>query len=248
MEISKFKIVVISMLKSKKRRAFMDLKLKSLGLKYEFFDAVDAASVKEKYKEYESWCDIEVKKPILGGLPSYACLISHCLFFQNSPPGNYFLLEDDVYFHRNFFEIMESLPNDTMDRHDILYMGYNNYDLSKNQKKAIENGDLLMPMDKQIMTFGGYGILYSAESMEYFKKIMKPDMTYEEVLPNDNIIWRHAAHVLRTSIVNPPLVIPEVRMSNIRQSRDMIDFCRHRKINMDDYMLLDKYETYAGLD
>lgn len=226
----------------------MDLKLKKLNIRYEFFDALEASLVKEKYNEYEGWCALNSRNVLMGKLPSYACLMSHCRFFQDNPLGDYFVLEDDVYFHKRFFHIVESLPDNIMDGYDVLYLGYNNYQLSEQQMSVVENGGLLMPVDKNIMTHGNYGIIYSPSAMKYFKEVMVMDMPHEKVLPNDNIIWRHAAYHLRAAIVNPSPVIPEVRMSNIRESRDMIKWCEHRLIKLEDYMDLDLYENYAGLD
>ena len=250
MLISDTKILILSMPKSRKRRAFMDLKLANAGIKnYEYLDAIDGCSIKEKYYEYESRCSIDRIRTIQDGIPAYGCLMSYCSFFQNSPKGQYMVFEDDVYFHRRFFEIVRSIPDDVMQRYDMLFVGYNNYEFSGDQMMAIQNGDIVMPLDRHVMTYGTYGILYGAKAMEYFKRIMTMDMPHREVYPADNIIWRHAAYNLRSAIVNPPLVIPEVRISNIRESRDLKEWCQSRFVDIEEYMDVDKYNgAYSGLD
>ena len=248
MDISKTKILILSMPKSRKRRAFMDFKMKEMGIAYEFLDAVDGRSLKEKYNEYASVCAVEGKEVLVGGLPCYGCLASHCKFFQENPPDHYIVFEDDIYFHKRFHEIIGSMPSDTMEKYDVLYLGHNNIELSDDQRSAILGGEMFVPVDKKIMTHGNYAMMYSPRAMIFLKEFMTMDMPQEDVAPNDNIIWRHAANDLSSAIVNPTLAIPEVRMSNIRVSKDIQKWCEHRLINPDDYTHVDMYKDYAGLD
>ena len=225
------------------------MKLRDAGINsYEFLDAIDGKNLKEKYNEYQAFCSIKGKNVLLGALPCYGCLASHCKFFQSNPPGHYIVFEDDIYFHSRFMEMIGALPDDTINRYDVLYLGYNNYEFSESQASAIRNGEQFLPVDKKIMTHGGYGIMYGPRAMKHFKSVMTMDMPHEDVLPNDNIIWKHAANNLRSAILNPPLVIPEVRMSNIRDFRDLDEWCRIRMVNPDEYVHLDRHSEYIGLD
>lgn len=240
------KILVMSMPESSDRRAFMDLKLRNSRIyEYEYFDAKPGSSMKHEYEAYEAWCAAKGMDTIRDGLPSYGCLMSYRSLFLQMNPGNYIVFEDDVYFHRRFFDILDSLPEDVMERYDILYLGHNNYEFSERHMDAIRSGDSLVPMQKDFMTYGTYGIMYGPRAVKLLKGAMA-NMSHEYVRPVDHLIWIHAVHHLRSAMINPPVVIPEVRTSAIREGRDMHEWCERRLVDMNDYLDVEKYPLYTS--
>lgn len=251
MDILNIKKSVLSMPKSRKRRAFMDLKLKNLGIKeYSYFDALDGIKFKDRNHQYILWCKNNGVRPMVGGVPVFGCLMSFCDFFQKCEDEPQILFEDDIYFHKDFWTLVDSLPGDLLGRYDLVYLGYNNFRISDRQREAIERNDILIPVEthNDFCTYGGYGILYSREAIRFFKQIFVPDMPHERIQTPDYMIWLHGSRHLRCCIINPPLVVPDVRQSNIRDSQEIKQWCDKRLIKLEDYELVDEFSNYSGLD
>lgn len=232
--------------KSKDRRAFMDFKMKNVYLNnYEYFDAIDGEDLKDEYEKKLSKENAEkIKYNLKERLGAYGCLMSHCSFIQNLTCDRCIVFEDDVYFHKRFYEILNKLPDDIEKEYDFLYLGYNNYSLSNEQLKAIENNDIFIPVDEKIKTCGTYGLMYTPNAISYLKNVMKTNICYYYETHADTLLWNYVSKNLRSAIINPPLVIPEVRDSVIRHKRDLFEFCKKRMFNVYDYMNVSDYESF----
>jgi GR25 family glycosyltransferase involved in LPS biosynthesis len=241
MNLLESKILILSMPKSKNRRAFMEMKMNSIGIKnYKYIDAVDVKKIKNEFTEYEEKCKIKKIKPI--SIESFACLFSYLLFFRNVEPDNYIIFEDDIYFNFNFFDIILKIQS-LKKNYDILYLGHNNFNLSKQQINYIKNKKILVPVDKKIITYGTYGIFYSLKAIQFIKQTIFDF----PIKPIDHIIWEYVASKLESFIVFPPLVIPEVRTSTIRkENQNIYIWCKKRNFDVCNYMHIDKYSHYSS--
>tara|TARA_B100002019_G_scaffold287225_1_gene298888 strand:- start:651 stop:1385 length:735 start_codon:yes stop_codon:yes gene_type:complete len=238
--------IVLSLPQSIKRREFMELKLDSVSdtiLEYKFFNALDGNKIPE-YDNYANYCYKNKKKILVGEHGAYGCLMSYKkLFSEQWQPS--FVIEDDVYFHKNYKNIIsQAYKENIFDEYDIIYFGYNNYRLSDQQLSAIKNNEFIIPVSKErkYITCGTYAIWYSTKAISYLNIILQ-NMQYGEIKPIDHIVWK-LTNRLKSGIINPPLCISEVRDSNIRPSRDTASFYNQRGMDLNNYMHLGKYEKF----
>ena len=238
---------ILSMTKSVKRREFMRFKLSEASINnYNFFDAIDGHDLQEEYAKYIEHCNNKNQTILNGDIGAYGCLMSHKKFFQNindSEPQ--ILLEDDVYFHKDFHQLFPKV-NNIIDDYDLIYLGYNNYHLSPEQKMAINFKDFLIPLGtkKPFITCGTFAILYNVKAIQYFNDLFT-NLRKKHIQPVDVIIWLHASKHLKSIILNPPLCIAELRGSEIRNGdRDMKTFYDKRFIDINEYVSVDKYEKF----
>jgi len=239
-------IKILSLEKNIKRRKFMDHKLEQVGIhNYTFFDAIDGNNIKE-YQDYENFCKKHSRKILNGEQGAFGCLMSYKqLFFNQLLPC--LVIEDDVYFHKNHQKIMADLKSeDVFNKYDIVYLGYNNYRLSKRQELSIKNNDLLMPIEHEyrFITCGTFAIWYSAKAISYLNKKLQ-NIKYEDIKPIDHIVWNLSKR-LKSIIINPPLCISEIRDSDIRMPREMHSFYGQRHIDISNYLSVDEYEKYIA--
>lgn len=238
---------ILSMPKSIKRREFMKFKLSKVSISnYTFFDAIDGHDLQEEYDTYIEHCHNKNQTILNGDIGAYGCLMSHKKFFQNidnSQPQ--ILLEDDVYFHKHFNKLFPKV-NNIIDEYDLIYLGYNNYHLSPEQKMAINFDDLFIPVSKNKLftTCGTFAILYNVKAIQYFNDLFT-NLRNKHIQPVDVIIWLHASRHLKSIILNPPLCIAELRGSEIRSGyRDMKSFYNKRFIDINEYSNIDKYKNF----
>lgn len=240
-------INILSMPKSIKRREFMRFKLSEVSISdYNFFDAIDGHDLQEEYEIYIEHCNNKNQTILNGDIGAYGCLMSHKKFFQNIDDSEpQILLEDDVYFHKDFHQLFPKV-NNIIDDYDLIYLGYNNHNLAPEQKIAIDNKDPFIPLawKRYYLTCGTFAILYNVKAIRYFKDLFS-NLHQKDILPVDVIIWYHAIRNLKSIILNPPLFIAELRGSEIRNvKRDMKEFYLKRFIDINEYSSIDKYENF----
>lgn len=219
----------------------MDFKLRSVGIEqYNYFDAIDGKTI-EEYEDYKNFCKQHNKRVLQGGAGAYGCLKSFTKLFNTTQKAG-LILEDDVYFHKNFQAILSDIQ---FDSYDMIYFGYNNYHLSHQQNIAIKNNtNLPVSNDRRFTTCGAFAIWYSAKAIDLIKQQLNA-MTFDSTVPLDHITW-YVASIVKSIIINPPLCIAELRHSYIRDSRDMNEFYTKRMIDLSQYNHLDKYDDFLA--
>ena len=106
------KIFVISLKDSKDRRKEMESQMKSLGLAFEFFDAIDGRQGLPN--KYESMVDRKLAKKRIGADISdseIACALSHALVYKkiiDENIDNAIILEDDCILGDDFAEMVKN--------------------------------------------------------------------------------------------------------------------------------------------
>ena len=237
-------IQILSLQKNTKRRKFMEYKLQQVGIdNYQFFDALDGNLLQE-YRDYENFCKKHSFRILTGEKGAFGCMMSYKqLFFNQCQPC--LVLEDDVYFHKNYQKIITDLKTENVfKKYDIVYLGYNNYRLSERQELSIEQNDLTVPVENEhrFITCGTYAIWYSTKAISYLN-IKLQSIQYKNIKPIDHIVWR-LAKKLKSTIVNPPLCISEIRDSDIRMPRKIHSFYKQRRIDISNYLSVDQYENF----
>ena len=105
------KIFVISLKDSKDRRKEMESQMKSLGLAFEFFDAIDGRQGLPN--KYESMVDRKLAKKHIGADISdseIACALSHALLYKeivDKKTPHSIILEDDCIIDNDFAKLVK---------------------------------------------------------------------------------------------------------------------------------------------
>lgn len=233
-------IKVLSLPSSIKRRKFMDYKMSQLNItQYDYIDAINGHNLSE-YLVYKQFCRKNKIQSLTGEAGAYGCLMSYKkIFTQKKDPV--LILEDDVYFHKNFNNIANELSYNNF---DLIYFGYNNYRLSEKQIFALKNNNFMIPVesDRKYITCGTYAVWYSIKAIKLLKKILD-NISHKDIRPIDHIVW-YAASQLNSIILNPPLCISEVRDSNIRPPRNTEKFYKNRGCLLENYMHIKEYPVW----
>jgi len=233
-------IKILSLPSSIKRRKFMDYKMSQLNItKYDYIDGISGHNLKE-YLSYKQFCKKNQIKLLTGETGAYGCLMSYGSIF-NKQKEPVLILEDDVYFHKNFHNIANKLDYNNF---DLIYFGYNNYRLSEQQIFSIKNNDPSIPVESshKYITCGTYAVWYSIKAIELLKTILD-DICNEDIRPIDHIVW-YVASQLNSIILNPALCISEIRDSNIRPARDTEMFYRNRGCVLENYLHIEEYPLW----
>ena len=237
-------IQILSLAKNIRRRKFMDHKLNQVGIyDYNFFNALNGNHL-EEYIDYENFCKKHYRKILTGERGAFGCLMSYKKLFFNQWQSC-LVLEDDVYFHKNYQKITKTLETENVfEQYDIVYLGYNNYRLSARQEFSIKNNDFLIPVEHEhkFITCGTFAIWYSTKAISYLN-IKLQNMQYGEIKPIDHIVWRLSKR-LKSTIINPPLCISEIRDSDIRMPRNIHSFYKQRHIDISNYASVDEYKNF----
>lgn len=236
-------ILILSLPKDRRRR-FMDFKMKNIGIdNYTYYDAIDGSKLPQ-YKDYTNYCKKHSKKILIGEHGAYGCLMSYRKLFAEQKESC-LVLEDDVYFHKNFKNMLEELYVEKIfDRYDLVYFGYNNYRLSTEQLQYINQKEKIIPVEKdyKFITCGTYAIWYSYKAICLLNNVLK-NIQYDFIKPIDNIVWS-VSRKLKSGIINPPLCISEIRDSNIRMPRNIKSFYETRLVNLKDYEGVSDYPKW----
>lgn len=234
--------------KSISRRNFMNFKMKNVGLNnYLYFSAIDGKKSKS-YNDYENYCRKNHHKILTGDKGAFGCLLSYQMLFNHlltEEINSCLVIEDDVYFHKKFKENLNNLYLENIfDQYDLIYFGYNNYYLSTVQQTAIQTNQKYMPVseDRKFITCGTYAIWYSLKAIQKLSDKLN-NLDYSKIVPIDHIVWKEASK-LKSTILNPPLCISEIRDSDIRMSRNMHGFWKKKGFDLQDYMNIDQYENF----
>jgi len=224
---------------------------------YEFFEAYNGYTNKtiiDKYEEYLLKYEynkiprttLTVTKKHINSLGALGVIYSTIELYKhiNKSNINYALiLEDDVYFHKDFYNYYYILDSD-MKNKDFIYLGYNS--LSKNLMKIMrESNSEFIYLNNLYIDGGIYGAYSYICSRKYREKIISLGVDY---YINNNINLDAALNIFFKSfnqdqknnfnfyIYNRHLFIPEVRKEGINSIRND-NFYKDRLINLDNYVI-----------
>jgi len=154
------------------------------------------------------------------------CLLSHRKTIEEAQRGGFeriLVLEDDVYFHRRFLERFQEIAT-VSDDWNLLYLGCSQYDRSR--LEAVN--EHFYRARKTLGTFA-YGI-----HRRWFQKFL--DATRSLSAPADVVLCRLQEETGGKCLVwQPPLVIADVRDSDIRPARDLKRHAARLQWPLEDY-------------
>lgn len=115
-------VYVINMKKDKEKLNNMIIKCNKLNITFERIEGININKLtkKERNNNINNIFQLYATKSAIG------CSLSHKKIYQdiiNKKYKNALILEDDVYFTDNFYEILNNIYNDIPADYDILFLG-----------------------------------------------------------------------------------------------------------------------------
>lgn len=157
-------IYVISMERSKERRAYIQSHLKSLNLDFHIVEAIDGELVDSDYLYSQADMERVKQSPYWLTKGAIACALSHKKAYDLFLDSSYdyaLILEDDVVLSPNINELLVSIT-DVLKQDEVAmlyYVSLRGAEISNYEGIPLKSGFLLNPMDlKQICTTTAYVI------------------------------------------------------------------------------------------
>lgn len=229
------KVFVISLDRDIYKYNILKQKLIELQIKHERFVGIDGNRVIDDFNRDKKL----MRGKCLGYKPekyglyrsygAYGNLLSSIKLLRNAIKYNYksiLILEDDVYFHKDFNVINEEIINN-IKKNDIVWIGANQSNWT--HVKLCNNS-----YKPNMNTFGGYGVIIKKR---LFNKVL--DLLEKKNAPFDLILNSIALNdKVNSLVIYPNLLIPDVFYSSTGMgSRNNIEFYKCRNINPELYDL-----------
>ena len=170
LQISEMKIYVVSLRHSSRRRASIEKQLRPLGLRFNFFDAVDGRKLTSD--QLAKWTHSEEiqRHPKWLNLGTIGCALSHAFLYRKiaeENPEGAVILEDDMHVSDDFREFLNyiTITPDIINSNTVILFYYRSFEpiqLSiENSFKVKKELSLLYPVSVStnfLLSTGGYYI------------------------------------------------------------------------------------------
>lgn len=234
-------IHVINLKRRPDKLDLMKFKLDKLGIKYNVFEAIDGLD-----RKYMELCDQILEKNTnnltkgsIGLLLTYHKLLQEVIT-HNYP--NVLFLEDDCNFIKDFDNNTSKIQQIKCNSEcDVIYLGANQIFFDRDQQHQMLNGFYTLSTHPMAKTFGTYAIAFNLEFCHKLFKSLNTDLMSEfhNLKPIDVYIHQFCnTHSIKTIIMFPFLVMPDVTDSDINTGRDQKSFCLARKYKIDNFNYL----------
>lgn len=205
-------VFLISLERCRERLEFMKTKLKNIQLSVRLVNAVDG------YKANLLMNSTNKSLGSIGLLLTYEKILRYAI--ENNLT-EILLLEDDVYFHKNF-NLLFKENKYLMEDKDIIFLGTSQSELPKNITGHFYQ------MNESQYTYGTYGIIIKQKFIKMLYHSLRNKSIDIDILINH--LYRKNHYELNTIIFYPPFVLPEVRDSLNMGKREMEQFLKDRKL------------------
>ena len=241
------KIFLLNLEKRKDKLDFMKFKLQDVNINdYEIVYGIDGTNDNESKQLYRNYLNTLTqddyvrkqtcihKETVFAIIKSFKKIFEKVLSYDNN---DYILIfEDDVIFHKNFD------LNKIKIKTDIVYLGGNQLKWESKINKSYK-----LINDKKYMTYGLYAVIYKVKFIKDFYNFHLKDLTKIRK-PLDYLIWEF---IIKNNISNivifPNLVIPNLLNSDNMGSRNIKEFCKFKKWNLNNYRYMDLELEYYDL-
>lgn len=206
---------------------------------YCFIEAIDKDHdiVKQLYNRYIA----NKSNPNIKNADAIGLIYSTILFFkqlENSKEDVVVILEDDIYFHKNYLQEYQKLK---IYDYDLLYLGFNCYDKKVNEtfKNMTETNDIMIPNTLKNPIYGTYGYVCNNKFRKYILELgigwfVKNDYTLD-----------HGYHIIRRQnilkyglVTGEHLIIPDISDINSISGKRDESFYQTRLINKENYIIV----------
>jgi GR25 family glycosyltransferase involved in LPS biosynthesis len=238
-------IYLINLKRRPDRLKIMNHRLEKEGIQYEVFYGVDGYD-----RRYDPICKKILAKEAanpkafwiksrgaVGIIMTYQKLLIDA---QTKGYNSILILEDDITFH-NDFENMLKKTKSVIDWNqiDAIWLGANQYRFDEEQKKQLEDPNLLyytVSRKKWHYTFGAYALGLSKKIIPLFRKSLDLEKLIFAI--DVEIFWVLANNGLWGRVLKPFLVLPDVTDSDNMGQRPQEEFAAERRYNLNDYHYL----------
>jgi GR25 family glycosyltransferase involved in LPS biosynthesis len=192
---------------------------------------------------------------ILGTIAAKIAKLKLFEFFLKNNKNEYLILfEDDIMFHKKFYDYIEEI-NDFLlkQKPKLLYFGVSSNIESKSEKlifNKIFNKDETKSIKNPLLNFfekksdnenltkphsGAYGVCINRNIIQFLILRMKNPILKEKPFDMSCLGQIQRVYTNDCYITDPPLVIPYIKSSNIRENRNQNQLTNLIKINMNNY-------------
>jgi len=239
-------VLLINMKKRKDRLLLMKYKLNNLGIKFTVVEGVDGSTEPYKsmyttylnnYTEYKKNNPSYSKQPI-NSCGAYGLLLTYrkiCNLLPLNYNSNIMILEDDIMFHNDFFNKLESNIQ-LLNKNSILYLGANQSRFHADMINQMQNGYYSISNIRYFWTYGTYGMILKPIIFNHIR--MRLQNMVSPFLTNiDMLIWYILQEntKLTGAVIYPNLIIPQVEESDNMGHRDTIEFAKEKMWSLEDY-------------
>jgi len=171
------KVYLINLENDTDKYQIMKSKLDKLNIKFELFKAIDGNKLKN------------CKLLHFGNKGAVGCKMSHMKIIENAKYNNYskiLILEDDLYFWKNFNERFNSLYKNLMDidkNWKLIYFGASNR-INKNHINFKQINQSVYNIGSNFIT-GAYAIGYDKSLYDTILKNRYDNRPYDDIIGND---------------------------------------------------------------
>ena len=171
-------------------------------------------------------------------------------FIKNNKNEYLILFEDDIMFHKKFYEYIEEINNFLIKKKPkLLYFGVSSNIESKSEKFTIKkilekepknvNNSLINPNENLENTFiphsGAYGVCIHRNIIPFLILRIKNPILKDKPFDMSCLGQIQRVYTNDCYITDPPLVIPYIKSSNIRENRNQNQLTNLIKVNMNNY-------------
>ena len=237
-------IFIVNMTKDIDKKLDIEKKFRRYGIEnYSFFEGIVPNEKDETVFEIVS--KYENKWGRINFIGEMGCFLSHKKIWENivlNNLDNSLVLEDDIYFHKNFQKILDSNMK-IFEDYDIIYLGCNQ---SKFSKEIISN--IIENQQKHKNIYDYFSKLEYLEVISYgtFAYFIKNNVAriFIEEFESSDFLWSTIdvfmpktikKHNLKCCTFFPNLIISDVSSSSIREGRDMVEFAKLKKWDLPFY-------------
>lgn len=229
------KIYVINLKRRVDRRIICAKKMQRIGIKYDFYDAVDGYD--EKYNELCKKVETKISRGAIGLILTYMKILDDALCNIQKDDDLILILEDDINFHKDFSNKLQlHIKNQIFKKTDCVWLGANQSSYNKTQKEQIsihKYGYYDVSKHAWCLTYGTFAIgmnkrmiIGLRKSIDINQIIYPIDVQISHVIAENN---------LRGKVIYPFLIMPDVTDSDNMNPRDQKEFVANRMYLIDDY-------------
>jgi glycosyltransferase involved in cell wall biosynthesis len=257
------KVYIINLKRRPDRLFMMKFKLEKIGIyNYEIVDAVDGYTDENKfyYKKYKENVlldkdpkinNISLNKPAVNSEGAYGLLLTYKkLLSKIDNNENIIIFEDDIVFHKNFYENLFKYNSTFFLSNDIVYLGGNHPKWHEETENQIKKDNYYTICKKQYYwTYGTYSIFLTPKIINIIKMNLT-NMLSSKLVSIDILLWFICADMktnIKSAVLYPNLILPQIKESDNMGARDISLLASDRKWKIEDYDFLDITSDFKSI-
>ena len=236
------KCFLINLKRRQDRLEFIEYKMRNIDIKYNIIESENGIGnhiryIYDKLFRNNSRYSGKVNSPgALGLIFTWKKLLRK---LKNLNTNRILIIEDDIYFHKEFNTSVKNIFSEDNLDYDIIYLGTNE------SKKKESNFNFIEIKNKNsyVWSYGTYAISLSQKAINIISESLE-FITGEQKTIDCHINLLIRKGILSACVTNPNLIIPEVRESDNMGKRNMLSVYNHNNWNMNNYDYIDLFPFF----